>query len=61
MHGGSSHLDLFDPKPELEKLAGQILPDSFGDVMTRRKVSKNPLPQYKGVYLYRLVDRVLVK
>lgn len=43
MHGGPSHVDLFDPKPELEKLAGQILPDSFGDVLTRRKVAKNPL------------------
>jgi hypothetical protein len=43
MHGGPSHVDLFDPKPELEKYAGQPLPDSFGEVMTRRKVAKNPL------------------
>jgi Protein of unknown function (DUF1501) len=27
--GGPSHLDLFDPKPELIKLAGKPLPDSF--------------------------------
>src|SRR5262249_6442115 len=27
--GGPSHLDLFDPKPDLAKLAGQPLPDSF--------------------------------
>ena len=43
MHGGPSHVDLFDPKPELVALAGQPLPDSFGPVMTRRKVAQNPL------------------
>ncbi len=43
MHGGPSHVDLFDPKPELVKLAGRPLPDSFGEVMTRRAVAKNPL------------------
>ena len=43
MHGGPSHVDLFDPKPELTKLAGQPLPESFGEVMTRRKVAANPL------------------
>jgi hypothetical protein len=32
MHGGPSHLDTFDPKPALEKLEGQRVPDSFGDV-----------------------------
>jgi hypothetical protein len=43
MHGGPSHMDLFDPKPDLVKYAGQPLPDSFGHVMTRRNVAKNPL------------------
>jgi hypothetical protein len=43
MHGGPSHVDLFDPKPDLIKHAGQPLPDSFGLVMTRRDVLKNPL------------------
>ncbi len=43
MHGGPSHVDLFDPKPELEKFAGQPVPESFGEVMTRRQVAKNPL------------------
>jgi hypothetical protein len=43
MHGGPSHVDLFDPKPDLIKLAGEPLPDSFGMVMTRRKVADNPL------------------
>ena len=43
MHGGPSHVDLFDPKPELIQYAGQPLPDSYGMVMTRRKVATNPL------------------
>jgi hypothetical protein len=43
MHGGPSHVDLFDPKPELIKHAGQPLPTSAGPVMTRRKVAHNPL------------------
>src|SRR5262245_2281652 len=29
MDGGPSHIDLFDPKPQLNKLAGKPLPDSF--------------------------------
>ena len=43
MHGGPSHVDLFDPKPDLIRYAGQPVPDSFGEIMTRRKVAKNPL------------------
>ncbi len=43
MHGGPSHVDLFDPKPDLIRYAGQPLPSSFGEVMTRRKVAQNPL------------------
>jgi hypothetical protein len=43
MHGGPSHVDLLDPKPALSKYAGQPLPESFGPVMTRRKVAANPL------------------
>ena len=43
MHGGPSQVDLFDPKPDLAKYAGQPLPESFGSVMTRRKVASNPL------------------
>jgi Protein of unknown function (DUF1501) len=43
MHGGPSHVDLFDPKPDLLKYAGQPLPESFGPVMTRRDVAKNAL------------------
>ena len=43
MHGGPSHLETFDPKPELQRLAGQPLPASFGAVATRRNVARNPL------------------
>ena len=43
MHGGPSHMELWDPKPDLVKYAGKPLPGSFGEVMTRRKVAKNPL------------------
>ncbi len=34
MEGGPSHLDTFDPKPELNRLAGHHLPESFGKVLT---------------------------
>lgn len=43
MHGGPSHLETFDPKADLQRLAGQSLPASFGMVATRRKVAANPL------------------
>ncbi|MEM7474635.1 MAG: DUF1501 domain-containing protein [Planctomycetota bacterium] len=43
MHGGPSQVDLFDPKPTLKRLNGKKLPESFGSVMTRRKVAQNPL------------------
>ncbi len=43
MHGGPSHVDLFDPKPELIRHAGKPLPESYGAVETRRKVAQNPL------------------
>ena len=43
MHGGPSHVDLFDPKPELVRHAGKPVPESFGPVMTRRDVASNPL------------------
>ena len=43
MSGGPSHLETFDPKPELARLHGQPLPASFGAVMTRRAVERNRL------------------
>jgi hypothetical protein len=43
MSGGPSHVDLYDPKPDLVKLAGQPIPESFGTFKTRRAVAKNKL------------------
>jgi hypothetical protein len=43
MSGGPSHLETFDPKPELARLHGQPLPASFGPVATRRAVERNRL------------------
>jgi hypothetical protein len=43
MAGGPSHLETFDPKPELQRLHGERLPASFGPVKTRRGVDKNRL------------------
>ena len=43
MEGGPSHLDTFDPKPLLNKLAGQQLPESFGKVITAMGELKAPL------------------
>src|SRR5262245_16917782 len=43
MEGGPSHVDLFDPKPELEKLSGQPMPASFGKVITAMGTSNNTL------------------
>lgn len=34
MEGGPSHLDLFDPKPLINRLAGQRIPESFRPVIT---------------------------
>jgi hypothetical protein len=43
MEGGPSHIDLFDPKPELERLAGQPMPSSFGKVITAMGTASNTL------------------
>ncbi len=43
MSGGPSHVDLLDPKPDLIRLAGQPIPESFGTFKTRRAVAKNKL------------------
>lgn len=43
MEGGPSHIDLFDPKPALNKLAGKPLPDSFGSVITAMGEARAPL------------------
>src|SRR5574341_92427 len=43
MSGGPSPVDLFDPKPDLIRLADQPIPESFGTFKTRRNVAKNKL------------------
>jgi hypothetical protein len=43
MSGGPSHLETFDPKPDLQRFHGEPLPASFGMVKTRRGVEKNRL------------------
>ena len=43
MEGGPSHMDLFDPKPLLNELAGKPLPESFGSVITAMGESRSPL------------------
>jgi hypothetical protein len=50
MSGGPSHLETFDPKPDLQRLHGQRLPDSFGPVKTRRAVDKNKLLATKHTF-----------
>jgi hypothetical protein len=43
MEGGPSHVDLFDPKPTLEKLSGQPMPESFGRPITAMGTANNAL------------------
>lgn len=43
MEGGPSHLDLFDPKPVLDRLAGQPMPESFGRPLTAMGTAGNTL------------------
>src|SRR5690606_7843198 len=43
MEGGPSHIDLFDPKPKLNELAGQQLPESFGPIITAMGEARAPL------------------
>lgn len=50
MSGGPSQVDTFDPKPELTRLHGEKLPESFGPVKTRRGVDKNKLLASKRTF-----------
>ncbi len=47
MEGGPSHIDTFDPKPLLNELAGQSMPESFGEVITAMGESRSPLLECK--------------
>jgi hypothetical protein len=51
MEGGPSHVDLFDPKPKLQELAGQPLPDSMRPKFTAMPgTSKNGLMPSKRTF-----------
>ncbi|MDR3637399.1 MAG: DUF1501 domain-containing protein, partial [Isosphaeraceae bacterium] len=50
MEGGPSHIDLFDPKPELTRRHGQPLPESFGKVFTPMGVGGNSLLASKRTF-----------
>ena len=50
MEGGPSHIDLFDPKPELQRLAGQPLPPSFGRPITAMGTANNALLPSKRTF-----------
>ncbi|HLK61766.1 MAG TPA: DUF1501 domain-containing protein [Chthonomonadaceae bacterium] len=50
MEGGPSHIDLFDPKPELVRLAGQPLPPSFGRPITAMGTANNALMPTKRTF-----------
>ena len=43
MEGGPSHIDLFDPKPELTRMHGKPLPARFGKVLTPMGTGGNNL------------------
>jgi Protein of unknown function (DUF1501) len=43
MEGGPSQIDTFDPKPEVNRLAGQPLPPSFKPVITPMGEGRSPL------------------
>lgn len=48
MEGGPSHIDLFDPKPDLNKLAGQQLPPSFHRPLTAMGRAGLPHPRQQA-------------
>src|SRR5688572_32123827 len=50
MEGGPSHIDLFDPKPELNLLAGQKIPDSYKPVITAMGEFNSPLLECKRAW-----------
>ena len=43
MVGAPSHIDTFDPKPALEKYDGQLLPPSYGTVVSEFTKGDTPL------------------
>jgi hypothetical protein len=43
MEGGPSHIDLFDPKPALDRMAGKPMPESFGRPVTAMGTASNTI------------------
>jgi len=50
MEGGPSHVDLFDPKPELSRMNGTPLPSRFGKVLTPMGTGGNNLLASKRTF-----------
>ncbi len=50
MEGGPSHLDLFDPKPALDQLAGKPMPESFGRPITAMGTAGNTIMPTKRTW-----------
>jgi Protein of unknown function (DUF1501) len=50
MEGGPSHLDTFDPKPALDKLAGKPMPESFGRPLTAMGTASNTIMPTKRTF-----------
>ncbi|MEM7234095.1 MAG: DUF1501 domain-containing protein [Planctomycetota bacterium] len=50
MEGGPSHIDLFDPKPTLNRLAGKPIPKSFRPVITPMGEFHSPLLESKRTW-----------
>jgi hypothetical protein len=50
MEGGPSHLDTFDPKPALDRLAGKPMPESFGRPLTAMGTASNTIMPTKRTF-----------
>ena len=50
MEGGPSHVDTFDPKPKLNELSGQPMPESFGRPITAMGTANNTLMGTKRTF-----------
>ena len=50
MEGGPSHIDLFDPKPKLNEMHGQPMPESFGRPMTAMGTAGNSLMGSRRIF-----------
>ena len=50
MEGGPSHIDLYDPKPALQELAGKPMPASFGRPITAMGTASNTIMPSKRVF-----------